>query len=335
MPSENKIRLLQDFYAGTITEQELKSLFVWLNSEKGNLEYEMLSNEKWLSGNFETFEDIDSSALFKRIEARIQDKKRMGRKLFLIKLRNAAAIFILGLLLPLTYFTLLKPQNTNEVSYLTASLSNEKVKELRLPDGTDVWLMSGSTISYPSSFSGSKTRNVEVKGQAFFHVAKDTSHPFILNLGEVGLKVVGTSFNVMNYGDEDHINVALKTGRVDLFKGTYNPGQQVVKMVQGQMVTYDKENPGFHVADVNVDKYTSWINGVLQFQSDPFPEVLKKLGRWYNISIKVKSAEVSDFPFTASIRKENLEQVVELLRFSTPFKYSIVKKDGMTQLIIE
>ena len=336
MLNESKIQLLQKFFSGNITDQELKSLFVWLNSEKGNLEYEMLSNEKWASGEFETIRNIDSSALFSRIEARMQEKQLLGRKLFLIRLRNAAAIFLLGLLLPLTYFTILKPQEvTNQIGYFTESLSNEKVKQLALPDGTAVWLMSGSTISYPSSFAAGETRNVKVRGEAFFKVAKDVLHPFILDLGEVGLKVVGTSFNVMNYDDEDHINVALKTGKVDLFRGTYKPGQQVVKIVPGQMATYDKKNPKFHIADVNVDKYASWINGILQFQDDPFPEVLKKLGRWYNITIEVKDPKVSDFPFTATIRNENLEQVVELLRFSTPFKYSIVKKDGMTQLIIE
>ena len=336
MRNENKIQLLQKFFRGDITDPELKSLFIWLNSENGNLEYEMLSNKKWVSGEFEIIKDIDSSALFSRIEARMQEKQLLGRKRFLIKMRNAAAIFLLGLLLPLTYFTVLKPQKTNnEIGYLTESLSNEKVKKLTLPDGTAVWLMSGSTISYPSNFSVSKTRNVTVKGQAFFKVAKDASHPFILDLGEVGLKVVGTSFNIMNYGDEDHINIALKTGRVDLFRGTYKPGKQAVEMVPGQLVTYDKNMPEFHLTDVNVDKYTSWINGTLQFRDDPLAEVLKKLGRWYNIAIEVKDPKISDFPFTATIKNEDLDQVVELLRFSTPFKYSIAKKDGMTKLTID
>ena len=334
MRSENKIRLLQKFYSGTITDQELKSLFVWLNSEKGNLEYEMLSSKKWLSGEFEILKDIDSNALFSRIEERMQEKK-LGRKQFLVRLRNAAAIFILGLIIPLIYFSILKPVKTNQIGYRIESLSNEKIKKLTLPDGTAVWLMSGSTISYPSSFLESKTRNVSVKGQAFFNVAKDASHPFILDLGEVGLEVVGTSFNVMNYGDEDHIDVALKTGKVDLFRGEYKPGKQVVEMTPGQLLTYDKNKPEFHIADVKVDKYTSWIDGILQFHNDPLEEVLKKLGRWYNITIEVNNPDVSNFPFTATMKNENLEQVVELLRFSTPFSYSVAKKDGMDQLIIQ
>lgn len=335
MRNESKIKLLQKFYSDTITDQELKSLFVWLNSEKGNMEYEMLSDERWLSGEFEICRDIDSSALFRRIETRRHEKKLVGRKQFLVRLRNAAAIFILGLIIPLIYFSILQTAKTNEIGYHTESLSNEKVKKLTLPDGTAVWLMSGSTISYPSSFLENKTRNVSVKGQAFFNVAKDASRPFILNLGEVGLEVVGTSFNVMNYDDEDHIDVALKTGKVDLFRGEYNPGKQVVEMIPGQLVTYDKNKPEFYIADVKVDKYTSWIDGILQFHNDPLEEVLKKLGRWYNITIEVNNPDVSNFPFTATIKNENLEQVVELLRFSTPFHYSIAKKGGINQLIIQ
>lgn len=336
MQTDSNIRLLQKFFRGSITDQELKSLFVWLNSEKGNLEYEEMSNEKWLSNEFESVENIDSSTLFSRIEAKMQEKRSLDRKQFLIRLRNAAAIFILGLIIPLMYFTVLNPRKADkQVVYLKESLSNEKVKKMILPDGTTVWLMSGSSIRYPSDFFGSKTRNVEVKGEAFFNVAKDARHPFILNLGEIGLKVVGTSFNVTNYGDEDHIHVVLKTGRVDLFKGEYKQDNQFVHIVPGQLATYKKGKPKFRITDVEVAKYTSWIGGTLLFRDDPLAKVLKKLGRWYNIAIEINDPEVSDFPFTATIRNENLDQIVDLLKFSTPFNYSIIKTgDGTAKLVI-
>ncbi|MGV8093609.1 MAG: FecR family protein [Mangrovibacterium sp.] len=336
MQTDSKIQLLQKFLRGNITDQELKSLFVWLNSEKGNLEYEKLSNEKWLSKEFETIENIDSSTLFSGIEAKMQEKQLWRRKKFLIRLRNAAAIFILGFIIPLIYFTILNPQKVNQqMVYLQESLSNEKVRKMTLPDGTAVWLLSGSTIRYPSDFSGSKTRNVEVRGEAFFDVTKDPVHPFILDLGEVGVKVVGTSFNVMNYGDEDHIQVVLKTGKIDLFKGEYDPDNQFVHVVPGQLVTYKKGDPEFRISDVDVDKYISWIGGTLLFHNDPLAEVLKKLGRWYNVTVEINDPKVSDFPFTATIKNENLEQIVDLLKFSTPFKYSVLKTENATKLIIE
>lgn len=333
MRSDTKIQLLQNFLKGSITDQELKNLFVWLNSEKGNLEFDRLLDEKWLSNKSQATEDIDSSILFARIKSKIEDKQ-LGRKQFFIRLRNAAAIFILGLLIPTIYFMALN-QPKDKLVYLKESLSNEKIKTLTLPDGTAVWLMSGSTITYPSSFSGNETRNVEVKGEAFFNVAKDSSHPFILNLGEVGLKVVGTSFNVMNYGDENHINVVLKTGKVDLFKGEYHPDDDFVHLAPGQLVTYKKDKPEFLVSNVDVNKHTSWINGTLLFRDDPLSEVLKQLGRWYNITVEVKDREVSDFTFTATIKNENLDQIVDLLRYSTPFKYSIYKTGEATKLVIE
>jgi len=333
MRSDTKIQLLQDFLKGSITDKELKNLFIWLNSEKGNLEFERLLDEKWLSNKSQATEDIDSSILFAKIKSRIEDKQ-LGRKQFFIRLRNAAAIFILGLLIPTIYFMALN-QPKDRLVYLKESLSNEKIKTLTLPDGTAVWLMSGSTITYPSTFSGKETRNVEVKGEAFFNVAKDSLHPFILNLGEVGLKVVGTSFNVMNYGDENHINVVLKTGKVDLFKGEYNPDDDFVHLAPGQLVTYKKDKPEFLVSNVDVAKHTSWINGTLLFRDDPLSEVLKQLGRWYNITVEVKDREVSDFTFTATIKNENLDQIVDLLRYSTPFKYSIYKTDEATKLVIE
>ncbi len=336
METGSPIQLLQKFFSGNITDQELKCLFLWLNSEKGNLEYEMLSNNRWLSNEFETIKNIDSSTLFSRIEARMKEKQVGNKKRFLIRFRNAAAIFILGLVIPSMYFMILNPRKAGTpVVYLRESLSNEKVRKMTLPDGTAVWLMSGSTIKYPANFSGEKTRNVEVTGEAFFEVAKDPSQPFILNLGEVGLKVAGTSFNVTNYSDEDHIKVILKTGKVGLFKGKYNPDNQFVDVVPGQLATYKKGDPEFRISDVEVTKYTSWIGGTLMFRDDPLAEVLKKLGRWYNITVEINDPKASDFPFTATIKNENLDQIVDLLKFSTPFHYSVFKTDdGTAKLVV-
>ena len=212
--------------------------------------------------------------------------------------------------------------------YLKESLSNEKVKKMTLADGTDVWLMSGSTISYPSSFAGNKTRKVEVKGEAFFNVAKDSKHPFIVNLGEVGLKVIGTSFNVLNYGNEDQIQVVLKSGQVDLFRGEYNPEKQAVHLNPGQLATYTKNESRFSIETTNIDKYTSWTEGTLLFHDDPLDEVLKKLGRWYNVVIEINDSSASHFPFTATIKNENLDQIIDLLQYSTPFKFWKYKLNG-------
>ena len=335
MHFEDKIHLLQNFLNGRISDSQLRELFFWLNSEKGNLEDENLFNEGWIK-DFDAPENIDSVKLFSKIEARIKEKQRSKKKYFLLGLRNAAAIFILGLILPVIYYSTLTTSKENrQVVYLKESLSNEKVKKVTLADGTDVWLMSGSTISYPSSFAGNETRNVEVKGEAFFNVAKDSKHPFIVNLGEVGLKVIGTSFNVMNYGEEDQIQIVLKTGRIDLFKGNYNTNTQFVQVNPGQLATYTKNESKFSIKTTNTDKYTSWTEGTLLFHDDPLDKVLKKLGRWYNVVIEVDDPSASHFPFTATIKNENLDQIIDLLQYSTPFKYSKLKVSGETRLVVE
>lgn len=334
MQNGNKIQLLQKFLNDNITDQELKRLFVWLNSEKGNQEYQNLFNDRWAYSELERTGDIDSSMLFAKIEARMHDKNLL-RKEYIIRFRNAAAIFLLGILIPLTYVIVLSPNDHAEVVFVKESLSNEKIRQLALPDGTAVWLMSGSSITYPSDFSGMKTRNVEVTGEAFFDVAPDPAHPFILNLGELGLKVVGTSFNVTNYEDESRITVALKSGKVELFKGEYKPDNQFMQLAPGQIATLEKGNPGMFISEADVAKYTSWTEGILYFRDDPLSDVLKKMGRWYNIDIEIKEPRVAEYPFSATIKNENLEQVVGLLEYSTPFKYSIIKNDGAAQLVVE
>jgi len=335
MHFEDKIHLLQNFLNGSISDSQLRELFFWLNSEKGNLEYEKIFNEGW-TNEFDALGNIDSVKLFSKIEAKIKEKQKSKKKYFLLRLRNAAAIFILGLILPVIYYsTHTSLKGNRQVIYLNESLSNEKLKKMTLADGTDVWLMSGSTIIYPSSFVGNETRNVELKGEAFFNVAKDPKHPFIVNLGTIGLKVVGTSFNIMNYGDENQIQVVLKTGRIDLFKGEYNPNSQFVQVNPGQLATYEKNESKFSIKTTNTDKYTSWIEGTLLFHDDPLDEVLKKLGRWYNVAIEINDPSASHFPFTATIKNENLDQIIDLLQYSTPFKYSKLKVSGETKLVIE
>jgi ferric-dicitrate binding protein FerR (iron transport regulator) len=334
MQIDRKIQLLQKFYNGSITDSELKEIFYWLNSEKGSLEYERLWSEESLSGRFDLPVRINQSQLFSKLEEKMTAGKS-GRKRFLPRLRNAAAIFILGLILPVAYYYFVLPHQNNQQVYIKELLSNEKVKKLKLPDGTVVCLMSGSAISYPSSFSGSKTRNVEVQGEAFFDVAKDTSHPFVLNMGEVSLEVVGTSFNVTNYGNEDNIQVALKSGKVNLFKGNQDKNNLLASLNPGQLMTFNKAKEEFRIKNVDVEKYTSWINGTLLFNNDPLSEVLKKLGRWYNIQIEIEDPAIYDFPFTATIKNENLEQIINLLRYSTPFKYSLSRDNGEPKLQIE
>jgi ferric-dicitrate binding protein FerR (iron transport regulator) len=335
MHSDDKIHLLQNFLNGRITDSQLRELFFWLNSEKGNLEYEKLFDEGWIK-DFDAPGNIDSVKLFSKIEAKIKEKQKSKKKHFLIGLRNAAAIFVLGLILPVIYYSIYTSKKENrQVVYFKESLSNEKVKKVTLSDGTNVWLMSGSTISYPSSFAGNETRNVEVKGEAFFNVTKDSKHPFIVNLGEVGLKVIGTSFNVMNYGDEDQIQIVLETGKIDLFKGDYNSNKQFVHVNPGQLATYEKNESKFSLKETDTDKFTSWTEGILLFHDDPLDEVLKKLGRWYNVAIEIDDSSVSNFPFTATIKNENLDQIIELLQYSTPFKYSLSKADGQIILDID
>lgn len=336
MEFDNKIVLLQKFLKGSINDRELKALFVWLNSEKGQMEYQNLFQKKVESNDFEQTENIDSSVLFSKIQARMHKKKLQQRKTLVVGIRNAAAIFLIGLFIPTLYFTLFAPSNEKSTTILvTESLSNEKIRKINLPDGTTAWLMSGTSITYPSDFSGMKTRNVEVTGEAFFNVAKDSIHPFILNLGELGLKVVGTSFNVSNYKDEDLINVVLKTGKVELFKGKYSSDSQFVPLKPGELGSLQKGKSELSVKNVEVAKYTSWIDGSLQFKNDPLSEVLKKLGRWYNIKIDIKATGVAEYPFSATIKNENLDQIIGLLEYSTPFRYTKNQKDDILQLIIE
>ena len=146
-----------------------------------------------------------------------------------------------------------------------------------------VWLNSGTDLSYPSSFSEG-TRNVKLLGEAFFDVAKDAKHPFIVNLGKINIEVVGTKFNAVNYEHEGQTEVVLASGKVKLFEKGENNSRLISEMKPGQLAIYLKAGNTISLKNVDIGKYTSWIGGKLIFRDDPMDEVVRKLDRWFNVS---------------------------------------------------
>ena len=157
---------------------------------------------------------------------------------------------------------------------------------LRLPDGTGVWLNAASAITYPTAFTGAK-REVRVKGEVYFEVAKDASKPFIVDVnGHSTIEVLGTDFNVDAYENEDIISTTLLQGVVKVTAGktgdkggqlTLKPGQQSVMDSGAQQIG--------EVKNVDTDKVVAWKNGAFNFEGVPLERAMRQLARWYNLQI--------------------------------------------------
>ena len=154
---------------------------------------------------------------------------------------------------------------------------------IKLADGTRVWLNAETELRYPIVFAGD-IREVFLKGEAYFEVAKDNRKPFVVKASGIAVQVYGTSFNVNNY-DEWMVETVLVNGSVGLSKVGAVDGCPEVKLEPGQKGTSEQGKDGFRVETVDVYTYTAWKDGNFVFENEPLNKIMNKLARWYNVEV--------------------------------------------------
>ena len=179
---------------------------------------------------------------------------------------------------------------------------------LTLSDGTMIYLNSESTLSFPVKFQG-KERKVYLTGEAYFKVAKNTEHPFVVTAGELEVLVTGTTFGVRAYKDEKDIQTTLESGHV-----TVQVEGKSVKLIPNKQALFDKLTMGLEVRDVDVDLYLAWADGRLVYDNCPLEKILSDLGRWYNINVFYNRDELRSYQFSLNMKKhEEFTHVLELI----------------------
>ncbi len=186
---------------------------------------------------------------------------------------------------------------------------------LTLPDGTRVWLNASTSLKYPVVFDRSK-REVEMYGEAYFDVAKRTEQgkriPFIIHTGSQSIEVLGTSFNVQNYGNK--IITTLVEGKVKLnFKNTTIPDQF---LQPNEQATFEHASNQFSIDPIDPFYSIAWKDGNFAFYKTPLVEVMAIIGRWYDVQVEFKS-QFEDFQFSGTISKygdiKKLLKTIELV----------------------
>ena len=185
--------------------------------------------------------------------------------------------------------------------------------QITLSDGTRVWLNAETELKYPVAFVG-EGREVMLKGEAYFEVAKNVSRPFVVKTEQLDIKVLGTSFNMKSYPSETQ-QVTLVQGKVEVRVGNYSR-----KLQPGEQLNYSSEGP--EIRNVDVKAYTAWKDRRFVFNDDLLEEVIHKLGRWYDVEFFLRDAEVRKIRFTGNLPKyRNLDQVLNKLELTTHIRF--------------
>ncbi|MDY3034469.1 MAG: FecR domain-containing protein [Odoribacter sp.] len=196
-------------------------------------------------------------------------------------------------------------EGNNEVKYNTLRVPRGAEYELVLADGTSVWLNAESEITYPVTFKGDM-REVTLKGEAFFDVAKDAAHPFIVHIKDFDVRVTGTKFNVRNYADMPS-SATLAEGEVQLEKEgevtILQPGQQAA-LIDGKI----------EVKEVDLEEAIAWRYNSFCFKHQSLELLLNELARWYNLEIFYMNPSLKTLHFTAWFSRGNsVAEVIEKL----------------------
>jgi ferric-dicitrate binding protein FerR (iron transport regulator) len=212
--------------------------------------------------------------------------------------------------------------------YYTLSVPNGKQFNIVLSDGTDVHLNSGSSIRYPINFIKGQQRQVFLTGEAFFDVAHDQKHPFIVNAQDLAIRVYGTKFNVSNYPEYRDTEVVLVDGSVSLRESNLGTGaREEVFLKPGFMGVFNKADNNISQEEVNTANYTSWMNGNLVFRNTSFENIIQKLERHYNVVIINNNKKLASETFNATIetKLETIEQVFNYFNKVYEIEYKIIE----------
>lgn len=217
-----------------------------------------------------------------------------------------------------------KNNNLDKLVYNELTIPYGKRFDLVLSDGTNVKLNAGTSIKYPVQFIKGKDRKIFIKGEAYFDVAKDKNHPFIVNANNINIEVLGTEFNVSFYPEDENINTVLVEGSVKLYE---NKKQGIenksINLAPGYKAAWSKQEEKMSVKQVDVSIYTAWKDGNLLFKNASFENITKKLERKFNVVIDNKYAFLDQQIYTASfLDNETIEDILEYFSEETSFTYT-------------
>lgn len=189
--------------------------------------------------------------------------------------------------------------------------------QLKLPDGTVVWLNSASSLRFPTQFSG-KERSVELDGEAYFEVAKNKEMPFKVHVRDMEVRVLGTHFNVMAYDDEESIKTTLLEGSVKVSNAL-----QTAVIRPGQQASLKKSSGVLGVEEVNTVEAIAWKNGNFLFADEDIETIMRRISRWYNVEVEYRG-NLSDKNFAGSIsRYENVSEVLKMLELTGTIHFKV------------
>lgn len=316
------------YLQGSLTSEEEKAVNLYIEtSAEFRKEVEDIRRIMDFTDNLKRQKNIDVSSNWKRLSTRI-NLNLFGIKAWNVT-RTVAAVFLpLFIIFQYTYFDF-KDKPKKIVEQIEVMSAYGLVSKVILPDGSTVWLNSGSRLVYPKYFTGSR-RFVQLSGEAFFKVKSNPVNRFdvIVPDGMV-VSAYGTEFNINAYEDDDRIETVLSKGNIDVSTLKMAQAKQLSEGQQALLIKGAKE---VEISDANVYAQTAWKDGKMVFRRAKMNEIVKKLARHFNVTIELKGRTLYEYEYNATFTTETLNEILHLLEQSAPIEWKSVEPDKQANL---
>ncbi|MCW3110280.1 MAG: hypothetical protein JWQ09_4786 [Segetibacter sp.] len=208
----------------------------------------------------------------------------------------------------------------DKLSFNTISTPRGGQYQIILPDSTKVWLNAASSLKYPVKFIGTE-RHVELNGEAYFEVAKNKKMPFIIDANNINIRVLGTHFDVMAYQDESVTKTTLLEGSIRL--SAYNKEATLIPGQQGSVSTSGKT---IQLGFINTQDAISWKDGYFTFRNENIESVMKKLARWYDVTVEYHG-DFSNVYFGGTIsRTKNIQELLNRIQMTESVHFKVEER---------
>lgn len=323
--SEQIDQLIARFLGGHTTAEEIRQLDTWVKESDENHKYFLQIRNLWDASNQTTIST--TKALNKVLHQIRPEAKRIG---FLQFMQKVAAILFIPLLITAIWMGLPKKTGTDKTAvYHKVVAAFGTYSMIELPDGSKVWLNSGSSLKYPEKFNKSN-RVVYLIGEGYFEVNSNKSVPFFVTTPYFTVKATGTKFNIRAERNFRSPSVTLVEGTVTVQKSIEgNPKDLISTLKPNQHLSYDTLTGYINVQTEDPYKHFAWKDGKLVFRNDNISEVARRISLQYNVEIEIKGNEIKKYRYRATFENEPLGELLRLLKISSPIDYLEVKPKAL------
>ena len=328
MESDLLLRIL----TGEASTEEKEEFYCRLGDRKAEEELFYEIKSLWLRTSIQKKNidiDVEFNVLWNKIKKPIrQTAYSIGKRIF-----QYAAIILFILCIGGLSGYYISNRNVKDIGSSIRKFSSLKgsVSIIELGDGTKVWLNSGSKITYREDHKAKK-RIAELSGEGYFEVTHSEEFPFFVKAGNIVIRDLGTTFNIKAYPEDKTIETSLVEGKADIIS---SKGNSIIALKPGESAIYYDDTERIEIRFITENVLSAWREGKFVIRDQRLEDILKELGRWYDVEFRFENQKFREYRYTGTIKKTTTAQhVLKMLKLTAKFNYRIIEKPEEPDVII-